>query len=467
MRLMEPRSLQQVARDCAGNLQGGGPDTVVRRVCTDSRAVQAGDLFVALKGDRFDGHDYVAEVARRGAAGVLVSASAADRLLPVPSVVVQNTRVALGDLARAYRQDVDPRVIAVGGSNGKTSTKELVAAVLQQRYRTLRSEASFNNDIGVPLTVLRLERHHEMAVFEVGTNHPGELEPLVRLVNPSIGIITSLGREHLEFFGDMAGVCREEGALAEGLPPHGTLYFGADNAWGEEIERRTQATVVRVGFSESCDWRVLEVRLSMRGTDFTVASPQAGYAGAYRVGLLGRHHAVNALFAIALGAQLGLSREEIQRGLVGAAPAPRRMELRRCGPVHVLDDCYNANADSTVAALQTLAALPCTGSRLAVLGDMAELGAQAESAHAEAGRLAAELNLGQLLVIGQMAAVTAAAARQAGLHRVLEFGTIEAVSDALQKVTRPGDLILLKASRRMRLERVVDALCKDGTMEAH
>ena len=278
------------------------------------------------------------------------------------------------------------------------------------------------------------------------------------MIRPEIGVITSIGREHLEFFGDMPGVCREEGVLAQLLPANGTLYLGADNEWGEEILRRTQATVVRVGCSAPCDWRASEVRLSMKGTAFHVEAPAEGYSGAYRVRLLGRHHAVNALFAIAVGARMGLTRDAIQQGLDAAAAPPRRMELRRCGSVKVLDDCYNANADSMVAALRTLAELPCNGSRIAVLGDMAELGAHAEAAHAEAGRLAAELDLSQLLVIGEMATVSAMAARQAGLHRVLEFGNTEALSDALRKVVRAGDLVLLKASRRARLERVVEAL---------
>jgi UDP-N-acetylmuramoyl-tripeptide--D-alanyl-D-alanine ligase len=454
-----------VAFDCGGTLLGAGVEA--RRVCTDSRSVIAGDLFVAIKGDRFDGHDYLAEVASLGAVGALVEASAVGRNLPFPVVLVDNTRRALGRLAGSYRRDFDPCVIAVGGSNGKTTTKELIATVLGQRLETLCSEASFNNDIGVPLTLLRLESRHQVAVCEVGTNHPGELAPLVRLVAPTIGVITSLGREHLEFFGDMDGVCREEGTLAELLPADGTLYFGADNAWGGDIPRRTQASVVRAGFSESCDWRLSNVRLSLKGTRFTVSCPKPEWAGEYRVPLLGEHQALNALYAIAIGTQLGLTRSEIQSGLDAAKPAPRRMELRQCGGIQVLDDCYNANADSMIMALRTLAELPCKGSRVAVLGDMAELGAQAPEAHAETGRLAAQLNLGQLMVLGDMAAVTAAAAREAGLHRVLEFGGIEAMSDALAKLARPGDLVLLKASRRMRLEQVADALCQREKVVTH
>jgi UDP-N-acetylmuramoyl-tripeptide--D-alanyl-D-alanine ligase len=464
---MESRSLQQLATDCGGTLRDVDADVRIDRVCTDSRASAPGDLFVALRGGRFDGHDYLAEVAAKGAVAAVVDTSSEVGAWPLPSIVVDDTRSALGRLAAAYRSGFEPRVIAVGGSNGKTSTKELLAAVLRQRFETLKSEASFNNDIGVPLTLLKLEKSHEVAVVEVGTNHPGELAPLMRMVRPDIGVITSIGREHLEFFGDLSGVFQEEGMVAEQLPREGTLYFGADNEWGDAIAHRTQATVVRVGFSESCDWRASASRVSLKGTTFQVAAPLASHSGSYRVGWLGRHHAVNALFAIAIGAQLGLTRAQIQQGLDAAVVPSRRMELRRVGAVQVLDDCYNANADSMAAALLTLAELPCKGSRIAVLGDMAELGEHAEEAHAEAGRQVAELNLPQLFVIGEMASITATAARQAGLHRVLEFGQPEALSDALRKVIRPGDLVLFKASRSMRLERVAEALCGEVPREAH
>jgi UDP-N-acetylmuramoyl-tripeptide--D-alanyl-D-alanine ligase len=427
--------------------------------------VAAGDLFVALRGDRYDGHDYLGVAAAGGAVGAMVDEGRVEHPGALPLVLVDNTRRALGRLAARYRREFDPCAIAVGGSNGKTSTKDLIAAVLRQRFETLCSEASFNNDIGVPLTLLRLERRHRMAVFEVGTNHPGELEPLVRMVSPSLGVITSLGREHLEYFIDMNGVYREEGALAEQLPAGGILYFGADNVWGEAMLCRTQATVVRVGFSDACAWRISDVRLTGQGTVFRLRAPVADYAGEYRMRLLGRHQALNATFAIAVAAGLGLTRAEIQAGLDTARPARGRMELRRCRGLDVLDDSYNANADSMTAALQTLAQLPCAGKRVAALGDMAELGHQAAAAHAEAGRLAAGLDLGQLLVVGEYAGVTAAAAREAGLHRVLELATVEALSDALRQVLRPGDLVLLKASRRMRFERLWEALSAEVAVE--
>lgn len=455
---METRPLKFIADACAGTIQRGAGEAALRGVSTDSRKVQAGDLFVALAGDRFDGHDFLGDVTAKGVAAVLINEGTKVGDLSCAVISVRDTRVALGDLAAAYRGEFDLPVVAIAGSNGKTTTKELVAAILRQKLSTLWSEASFNNDIGVPLTLLRLERTHQAAVLEVGTNHPGELQPLVRMIRPRYGIITNIGREHLEFFGDLDGVAREEGTLAELLPAEGTLFLSGDGKFTSPLAARCKATVVRVGFEESCDWRASSLRLGKDGTSFRVTSPTAAFAGEYRINLIGRHQVSNALFAIALGAELGLSRDEIQRGLAECQPAKMRLEVYERNGVRVLDDAYNANADSVIAALRTLTELPCKGRTVAVLGDMAELGRHTESAHREVGRLAAELGVGQLFAVGKMAPVTAQAAREAGLSRVMEFGDVDTAAGAVKNFVRPGDLLLLKASRVARLERISDVL---------
>ena len=243
-------------------------------------------------------------------------------------IAVEDTRKALGRLAAEYRKDFVLPVVAVGGSNGKTTTKELVASVLrQERLATLWSEASFNNDIGVPLTLLRLEKSHQAAVLEAGTNHPGELAPLVKMIQPNYGVITCIGREHLEFFGDVAGVAQEEGWLAELLPADGKLFVNGDDEWASRIVARTRAQVVRVGFGAANDWRARGVRFDKRGVRFHVDGPKADFAGEYRIHLLGRHQVVNALFAIAIGMELGLSRAEVARGLAECRPPKMRLEL--------------------------------------------------------------------------------------------------------------------------------------------
>lgn len=456
---MEARPLKYITAACAGEQLNGSPEELVQRVCTDSRNIQQGDLFFALPGEKFDGHDFVEQVIRKGAVGVVVRRERA----PVSAngcavIAVQDTRAALGQFAARYRQDFALPIVAIGGSNGKTTTKELVASVLRQRLPVVWSEASFNNDIGVPLTLSKLENWHEAAVLEVGTNHPGELAPLVRMIQPKYGIITSIGREHLEFFGDVEGVAAEEGWLAELLPADGKLFISGDSQWTRRIVERTTATVVRAGFSDANDWRVQLPKVDEGGITFWLQAPKVDYSGEYRINLLGRHQVLNAAYAIAVGAELGLSREEIQRGLAACQAAKMRLQLWELNGVQVLDDSYNANADSMVAALQTLQELPCKGRRIAVLGDMAEQGIHSEAAHEEVGRRVAELGIGQLFAVGKMASVVARGAREAGMNRIIEFADVETAAAAVKSFLKNGDLVLLKASRSMRLERVGELL---------
>jgi UDP-N-acetylmuramoyl-tripeptide--D-alanyl-D-alanine ligase len=460
---VEPRTLQFIAQACAGEQLTGRPDAVVRRVCTDSRQVQEGDLFVALRGGRFDGHRFLGEVAGKKAVAAVVERS--DLPVPPPSmalVAVENTRLALGRLGASYRRDFPAPIIAVGGSNGKSTTKELIASVVRQRYSTLWSEASFNNDIGVPMTLLRLERRHEAAVLEVGTNHPGELAPLLAMVQPSFGVMTSLGPEHLEFFGDMEGVLREEGVLAESLPAEGRFFLNMTGEHAVRLVPRSRAPVVEIGLDARHAWSVRRLAVDERGSTFEVKAPQPEFCGEYRVNLLGRHQVLNALLAVAVGATLGVPAPLVRRGLAECQPLKLRLQLWEAGGVRVLDDCYNANLDSMIAALQTLAELPCSGRRLAVLGDMAELGGQGAFAHAEVGRRAAQARLSQLFTIGPMSRLTAEAARLAGLGQVREFDHAAQAARALRRLVRRGDLVLLKASRVAGLEQVGEALRAAG-----
>ena len=460
---MEARTLKFVADAVGGKILRGESKALVWRVCTDSRQAAAGDLFLAIKGDRFDGHDFLNEVAGKHVGAIVLARDRQPKKMAAcPAIVVDEPRTALGKLAAAYRQQFDLPIVAVGGSNGKTTTKDLIASVLRQKFSTLHSDASFNNDIGVPITLLRLEKTHAAAVLEVGTNHPGELAPLVEMIQPKFGVITSIGREHLEFFGDLAGVAKEEGALAELLPADGKLFLDGDSEWTPRIAKRTSATVVRVGFEKKNHWRASEVRYDKHGQVFRVDGLQKDFCGEYKISLLGRHQVVNALFAIAVGAELGLNAAEIRRGLEACEPAKMRCQLWETGGLQVLDDCYNANADSMLAALQTLLDLPCKGRRIAVLGDMAELGAASEAAHAEVGRRAAELGVGQLIAVGKMASVMTSAARAAGLNRVFEFPDVESAVLSLKSFVKAGDLVLLKASRATRLERISEALRSEG-----
>ncbi|MSR42486.1 MAG: UDP-N-acetylmuramoyl-tripeptide--D-alanyl-D-alanine ligase [Pedosphaera sp.] len=456
---MEPRSLRFIAEASGGVLAQGDPQKMVARVCTDSRAVQADDLFIAIAGERFDGHSFVNEAAIKSVAAVMIERSKAPVPFPPCAVVlVDDARVAFGLLAARYRADFNLPVVAVAGSNGKTTTKELLGSLLSQRGPAVWSEASFNNDIGVPHTLLRLDRSHWVLAQEIGTNHHGELAPLVRLAQPSLGVITSIGREHLEFFCDVAGVAQEEGWLAELLPRDGKLFLNGDSEWTGVIAKRCHAVVVRAGLNEGNDWRATNLRMDERGVTFDASTPRAELNGEYRVNLLGRHQVMNALLALAVGAELGLTRDELIRGLAAGAPAKMRLQIWEAHGVRVIDDSYNANADSTLAALQVLRDLTCEGRRVAVLGDMAELGAHTHAAHEEVGRRAAELSIDELIAVGSQAATTARAARAAGLLAVRECAHASAAGEALMEITKRGDLVLLKASRAARLERAGEML---------
>ncbi|HEV7927959.1 MAG TPA: UDP-N-acetylmuramoyl-tripeptide--D-alanyl-D-alanine ligase [Verrucomicrobiae bacterium] len=457
---MEPLTLENIAQTMEGELLNASTARPITRLSIDSRQVKPGDLFIALAGERFDGHAFLAEAARLGASAVV----AERRKLPAdfnacPVILVDNTRRALGRLGAAYRRAFDLSVVAVGGSNGKTTTKELIASVLRQKMATLWSEASFNNDVGVPLTLLRLERAHQAAVLEAGTNHPGELAPLLQMMSPRFGVVTNIGREHLEFFHDLVGVVREEGSIGECLPGDGVLFLNGDNPWSEILTRRTRSRVVLVGLDRSNDCVARDVGVDENGAAFTVDCRYRGLSGEYRIKLLGRHQVTNALLAFAVGAEMGLTRAEIQEGLLTCAPAKMRLQMSSPGGIRVLNDCYNANADSMLAALQTLRELPCAGRRVAVLGDMAEQGECSRAAHFEVGRRAASSRLDQLFAIGRRGCEIAAAARSSGFKSIVEIDEVDQAAEAVKEFARPGDVVLVKASRSMRLERITERLC--------
>lgn len=459
---MEARDLQSLASDCAGVLHaapaGGG---VVRRVCTDSRAVRPGDLFVCLVGERFDGHAFAAEALQRGAVAVLGEAGRLAGLpATAPRILVPDSRTALGRMAGAHRRRFSGPVLAVAGSHGKTTTKELLAAALRTRGRVVASPASYNNDIGVPLTLLELEPDHWAAVVEVGTNHPGELAPLLEMARPTHGVLTRLGREHLEFFGDLEGVIAEEGRLASALPPEGTLVLAGDGPGAEAVRALTRARVVRVGWGAENDWQATAAAVSECGTWFTVRAPRAEWSGEYRLRLVGRHQVENALLVLAVCAALGLERDRVAAALAAAPPAPHRLEVREVAGVRLLDDTYNANPDSMRAALEVLRDVDCPGRRWAVLGDMGEQGRATEAGHVEVGRAARAAGVDCLVAVGRWAAAYAAGAGQA--QRYAAGAEASAAAAVLQEV-QAGDVVLVKASRAAQMERVVEALVQGLT----
>ena len=458
--MMDPRTLEFVEEGCQGRLVAGNHTTFVRRVCIDSRLAKPGDLFVAIEGEKFNGHDYTKHAFDQGAVAALVNDSKDNKEVVGAKVEVEETRKALCLLASYYRRDFNVPLIAVGGSNGKTTTKEILSKLLSRRFRTLSSEASFNNHIGVPLTLLRLREDHQVAIVEVGTNQPGEMESLLSIARPRFGVLTSIGCEHLEFFGGLEGVLLEEGFLAESLPEDGCLFVNGDIEGLATLRERCRARIITVGESSQSDWIISRIDTSNNETVFELISPKGDWNGVYRVNLLGRHNAQNAALAIVVAVEMGLSQEELHHGLEDCQPASMRMELHTLGGVSVINDAYNSNPDSLQAALETLKTFPVKGKVIAVLGDMAELGEASKNAHIEAGLLAAKLGLNGLIAVGNWANVMVRAAQNNGLANVAEFEDPILAGKALASKLKPGDLVLIKGSRSSRLEQVMKEISR-------
>lgn len=456
-------SLPFLARASGGECVSADPGLRVTQLSTDTRTLTAGAAFLALTGEKHDAHQLLSKAVESGARLLIVNRSRMD-LVPrgVAALVVDDTRVAYGRIAAAHRRTLELPVVAIAGSNGKTSTKEMVASVLGSLGPVVASEASYNNDVGVPATLLRLEDSTRAAVVEVGTNHPGELRPLLAMASPTAGILTSLGREHLEFFGDLRGVIEEEGSLAEALGADSTLVVNGDSEGIESVIHRARGRVLRCGEEPRSDWRVTRIEPDAQGSKFWIENAGEGnareYRGEFRVNVVGRHMVVNATLALAMASVMGVPASSARSGLESCRPARMRMNLHNFGGVRVIDDAYNANPDSMLAALRTLNDLPCAGRRVAVLGQMAELGPHSETAHEEVGRAAAHWGVDRLFAVGRHADRMVDAARNASLKDCQAFPDALAAAEATLQVVEPGDTVLVKASRSTRLETVVDRL---------
>ena len=460
--------LEQLARLCEAQLIRGEPEQLVGRISIDSRALGRGDCFVALRGPRFDGHEFVPDVARLGASAAVVSDPT--RAMNSPSALallqVQDTLTALHKLATNYRRLMPPttRLVAVTGSSGKTTTKGLIAAVLGERFNVVESSGNNNNQIGVPLNLLRLDPAHDYGVFELGTNHPGEIPVLAEMVKPDVGVITNIGLGHVEFFGDEAGVAKEKGALLEVLPRNGDglAVLNADDRWCHELRVRTNATVVTVGIDNFADIRASEIKIN-GDVKFRLNIAKKREDVIVRLKTLGRHQIYNALQAAAVGYFAGMDLDEIRAGLE-SAPFPRqRMEQVTIDGVRFVNDCYNANVVSMKAALQMIRETPLVGRKIAVLGDMLELGEWTRAAHCDIGAMAANCGLALLVTVGQSARLIAQAAVEAGMetHRVLPLTTTAEAGETIRALAHEGDFVLIKGSRRLQLERILEEFRSD------
>ena len=452
---MEHFTVGDVLKATKGHLVKGEPAAVISRVSTDSRASEAGDLFVALKGDRFDGHDFVAQAVGRGATGILVSKDVGEfsgKIL----ILVEDTRKALGDVARLYRDRFDIPVVGITGSNGKTTTKDMAASVLSQRYSVLRNEGNFNNAIGVPLTLFRLTKAHDMAVIEMGTGAPGEMSRLIDIARPDVAVVTNVGPTHLEFFGSMDEVAAEKGILARAA---GAAVLNADDPRVAEMRDAADGTTILFGIRNSADVVADEIEQGQDGcSHFTLVANMERIR--VHLPFPGRHQIYNALAAASLGILFHVKLDEIKRSLEVCRGLPMRMQKVVVNGATIIDDTYNSNPASLRAAVDYLSEVECECKRVLVLGDMLELGKQSGELHLEAGRSIAGRQFHSLVTVGDKAAMIAEGAMAAGMpeDRAVVFETNSEAVAYLRLVLGQGDIALIKGSRGMKMEEIVGSL---------
>ncbi|MEA5143695.1 MAG: UDP-N-acetylmuramoyl-tripeptide--D-alanyl-D-alanine ligase [Oscillibacter sp.] len=431
-------------------------DAAVTTVCTDSRGVPVGSLFIPLVGERFDGHDYLTAALSAGAAGCFCSRTPEELLSDKFYIRVDDTQLALKALASWYRGRFTLPMIQITGSVGKTTTKEMIASVLAQHYFVLKTDANYNNEIGTPQTLLGLTPAHQAAVIETGMNHFDEICYLGEMVRPSIAVISNIGDAHIENLGGTRqGTLRAKSEIFDNLQPGGLAVLNGDDELLSTLHLPFRT--VRCGRSEGCDVRVTEVRdRGIDGVTATVTTARDTYQAV--IPAPGVHMIYSAAMAIAIGEELGLKKEEMLRGVAGYKPTGSRMHnIVRTGNRRILDDCYNANPQSMRAALEILARTDCA-KKVAVLGDMGELGALAATAHYEMGKLAADLGIDQVVAIGEKSARLADGARENGLRNTNWFENKEAAMETIQRAFVPGSVVLVKASHAMEFGKIVRAL---------
>ncbi len=450
-----------------GRLLYGATDRRVEGVGTDSRTVAAADLFVPIRGDRFDAHDFLPEVIEKGVRAVVVAADT-DVALPherwkardVACVVVDDTTLALGAMARFRRRQMDIPVVAVTGSNGKTTTRQMTAAVMETRFNTLATKGNLNNEIGLPLTLLGLQPEHEAAVVELGINHFGEMDRLAAICEPTIGMITNVGPAHLEFLGSLEGVCRAKGELLAHILPKGMVVLNKDDEYVSALAEKSPCPVMFFGTSSRADVRAESIEESGDGVRFDLVLPDDRVL--VRLRTPGRFMVLNALAAAAAGYAAGIDAAQIGQGLAAFRPSAGRLHVVETeNGVNILDDTYNANPQSMIAAIETFTTVRRSGRGYMVLGDMLELGDKAQALHRRVGMAAGEAKAHKIYAHGEFAAALLSGAREAGMKdETLMTGTKEEITADLLNRLQPEDWLLVKGSRGMAMETVVKAVLR-------
>ena len=448
-------------RERLAELQGRLLNMEIKGISIDSRTVKEGELFIAIRGDRYDGHDFVPAAIQKGAWGALVEQSVLESKFKsmggIRNIIpVEDTLFSLQEMSLIHRKKFTLPVIGITGSNGKTTTKEMLASIMQQKGPVLKNEGNLNNHIGVPLTLMKLDAHHTAAIIEMGMSGLGEIKTLARLAMPAVGVITNISAAHLQFLGSTDTVADAKGELLETMRSDGTAVLNADDRYFAALRSKYPGTVLSFGIEQPADVRASGIRQVKDVTDLTLHA--GGRSVLVRLRTVGRHNVYNALAAAAAALAAGMQPEAVKFGLEEFHPVAMRSELKDVKGRTVLADHYNANPGSMQAALETLASLKTGKHTIAVLGDMLELGDTAAASHSSIGAAAANLGIDLLITVGPLARHIAEGAIAAGMarDRVFEAETTSRGAALLREHSRPGDTVLIKGSRGMKMEKVLE-----------
>lgn len=458
-------TLDAVLEATGGQLLMQGGEQTFSKISTDSRTLDPGDLFVALKGEQFDGHQFLEQAVSRGAAGMVVALEKKETSslqgLTIPVVGVADTLRAFGDLAAFWRRRHSIPLVAITGSNGKTTTKEMVAAIFSKSWRVLKNHGTFNNLVGVPLTLLRLNGSHQAAVIELGMNQPGEIQRLTEITRPEVGMITNIQPAHLEGVGSLAGIQSAKGELFVGMAETGTIVVNMDDPRVMDVASLFPGRQVRYSAAGGSADITLEriVSMDLEGSRFFLKLQ--GETLEIHLPVLGRHHIVNAVAAAAVACAVNLQSSTIAAALAEFRPVDKRMEILTLpGEIHIINDSYNANPGSMAAALETLMHLKKQGKTIAVLGDMLELGEDSSALHQQVGSIVAREGVDHLLAMGEQASHLLAGAAEAGMSsdRLTQASDHQEITTQVRSLLAAGDWLLVKGSRGMQMEKVVEIL---------
>ena len=448
-------TIAEILQVTQGNLIQGNPNTVIAQVSTDSRTLKKGDLFVALVGEKFDGHNFLEGVCQQGAIGAVVSKPLTDTSQLAPSIIVQvnDTLVALGDIANCHRRKFDLPIIAITGSNGKTTTKDITTSVLAQRLSVFKSEKSYNNQIGIPSRLMQLSKADEIAVLEIGTSWPGEIERLSQITVPTVGVITNIGPAHLELLGSIEGVAEEKGALLTHVE-HAIL--NADDPMTPRLAVRVCGQITTFGWQNDADISASEIEIDSFGKPTFTLKIGGDEIGRVHLPCLGKHNIYNALAAAGVGLWADLTPTEICAGLERFQPADMRMQPILHNDLHIINDAYNSNPESLKSALAFLSDIEIAGKRIAILGDMLELGEHSRTLHLKAGQVI-PTNIDLLITVGPHSRAIAHGA-EGRIESIISCDTPKQAAQELIQYAQPGDAVLIKGSRGIKLEQVLEEL---------